>query len=122
MRHVDGEELRALVARDGPLVPVRSLDLVGQVADAVDDAHVRGLVHRDVKPANVLVENGERGEQAYLADFGLAKHVSSPSSLTGERSFVGTIAYVSPEQIKGEKIDGRADVYSLACVLYEALV
>ena len=89
--------------------------------DALDEAHARGLVHRDVKPANILVEPTEDGEHAYLGDFGLAKHASSVSSLTGEHAFVGTIAYVSPEQIKGEQIDGRADVYSLGCVLYECL-
>src|SRR4051794_8979369 len=117
MRHIEGSDLRALLARDGALDPTRALDLLSQIADALDDAHARGLVHRDVKPANILVD----GERAYLADFGLAKHASSASSLTGERSFVGTIAYVSPEQVKGEKVDGRADVYSLGCVLHEAL-
>jgi ABC-type transport system substrate-binding protein/predicted Ser/Thr protein kinase len=117
MRHVEGPDLRALLNREGALDPVRALDLLGQIASALDDAHARGLVHRDVKPANILLE----GEHAYLADFGLAKHASSASSLTGERSFVGTIAYVAPEQVKGEKIDGRADVYSLGCVLHEAL-
>src|SRR4051794_32691070 len=117
MRHIGGCDLRALLAREGALEPDRALTLLGQIASALDDAHARGLVHRDVKPANILVD----GEHAYLADFGLAKHASSASSLTGERSFVGTIAYVSPEQVKGEKVDGRADVYSLGCVLHEAL-
>src|SRR3954447_21610196 len=117
MRHVDGPDLRALLARDGALGPERALELLAQVAGALDEAHARGLVHRDVKPANILVE----GDHVFLADFGLAKHASSASSLTGERSFVGTIAYVAPEQVKGEKIDGRADVYSLGCVLHEAL-
>src|SRR4051812_9677393 len=117
MRHVDGPDLRALLTRDGALGPERALELLAQVAGALDEAHARGLVHRDVKPANILVD----GERAYLADFGLAKHASSASSLTGERSFVGTIAYVAPEQVKGEKVDGRADVYSLGCVLHEAL-
>ena len=117
MRFVDGSDLRELLAAEGPLDPERALDLLGQVAGALDEAHARGLVHRDVKPANILVE----GEQAYLGDFGLAKHVSSASNVTGDHSFVGTIAYVSPEQIKGEEIDGRSDVYSLGCVLYECL-
>src|SRR4051794_26943234 len=117
MRRIEGCDLRALLAREGALEPDRALTLLGQIASALDDAHARGLVHRDVKPANILVD----GEHAYLADFGLAKHASSASSLTGERSFVGTIAYVSPEQVKGEKVDGRADVYSLGCVLHEAL-
>src|SRR4051794_1837827 len=117
MRHVDGPDLRALLTRDGALGPERALELLAQVAGALDEAHARGLVHRDVKPANILVE----GDHVFLADFGLAKHASSASSLTGERSFVGTIAYVAPEQVKGEKVDGRADVYSLGCVLHEAL-
>jgi ABC-type transport system substrate-binding protein len=118
MRHIEGADLRELLARDGPLDPQEALRLVAQVGEALDEAHARGLVHRDVKPANILVD---RDRAAYLGDFGLAKHASSPSSLTGEQSFVGTIAYVAPEQIKGEQVDGRADVYALTCVLYEAL-
>src|SRR3954454_20540358 len=118
MRYVEGSDLRELLAAEGPLDPERALGLLGQVAGGLDQAHERGLVHRDVKPANILVD-GE--EHAYLADFGLAKHASSVSSLTADHAFVGTIAYVSPEQIRGEEIDGRADVYSLGCVLYECL-
>jgi ABC-type transport system substrate-binding protein len=118
MRHIDGADLRELLRHDGPLDPEEALRLVAQVGEALDEAHARGLVHRDVKPANILVD---RDGAAYLGDFGLAKHASSPSSLTGEQSFVGTIAYVAPEQIKGEQVDGRADVYALTCVLYEAL-
>jgi ABC-type transport system substrate-binding protein len=118
MRRVEGADLRALLARDGPLAPEEALGIVAQVGEALDEAHAGGLVHRDVTPANILVD---RDGTAYLGDFGLAKHASSPSSLTGEQSFVGTIAYVAPEQIKGERVDGRADVYALTCVLYEAL-
>lgn len=95
--------------------------MLGQVAGTLDAAHAAGLVHRDVKPGNILVTEGPEGEHAYVCDFGLARHVSSVSSLSGDRGFVGTIDYVPPEQIEGGKIDGRADVYSLGCVLYECL-
>ncbi|MBA2383300.1 MAG: serine/threonine protein kinase [Actinobacteria bacterium] len=121
MAHVDGPDLRELLGREGRLEPARTLHLVEQVAAALDAAHAAGLVHRDVKPANVLVA-GEPGEEhAYVCDFGLARHMSSVSSLTGDRGFVGTIDYVSPEQIAGGALDRRADVYSLGCVLYECL-
>jgi predicted Ser/Thr protein kinase len=121
MAYVEGSDLRELLRREGRLVPKRALDLLEQVAGALDAAHAAGLVHRDVKPGNILVTAGRDGEHAYLCDFGLARHVSSVSSLTGERGFVGTIDYVPPEQIEGGTIDGRADVYSLGCVLYECL-
>ena len=118
MRHIEGADLRVRLARGGPLALEVALRVVTEVGEALDEAHARGLVHRDVKPANILLD-GE--DHAYLTDFGLAKHASSASSLTGEQSFVGTIAYVSPEQIRGDELDGRADVYSLTCVLYELL-
>ena len=118
MEHIDGEDLRARLARSGPLAPQEALRLAEQIGEALDEAHARGLVHRDVKPANILLDSD--GE-AFLSDFGLAKNASFASSLTGDHAFVGTIAYVAPEQIRGEEIDGRADVYSLGCVLYEAL-
>ena len=121
MRFVDGLDLREILKREGPLSPERAVDLIGQVAGALDAAHALGLVHRDVKPGNVLVASTDAGEHAYLCDFGLAKHVSSVNSLTGERAFVGTIAYISPEQIEGGTIDARADVYSLGCMLFECL-
>ncbi len=121
MGYVDGLDLREILRREGPLEPDRAVRLVGQVAAALDAAHALGLVHRDVKPGNVLVRSSETGEDAYLCDFGLAKHISSVNSLTGERAFVGTIAYISPEQIEGGTIDARADVYSLGCMLFECL-
>jgi predicted Ser/Thr protein kinase len=121
MAYVDGSDLRGVLRREGRLEAGRAVDLVEQVADALDAAHAAGLVHRDVKPGNILVTSGADGEQAFVCDFGLARHVSSVSSLTGERGFVGTIDYVPPEQIEGGTIDGRADLYSLGCVLYECL-
>ncbi|HKD32199.1 MAG TPA: ABC transporter substrate-binding protein [Gaiellaceae bacterium] len=121
MAYVDGSDLRELLQREGRLEAERAVRLVGQVAAALDAAHGAGLVHRDVKPGNILVASTDHGEHAYVCDFGLARHVSSVSSLTGERGFVGTIDYVPPEQIEGGTIDGRADLYSLGCVLYECL-
>jgi len=99
MDYVEGADLRELLRREGNLEPERALALVGQVADGLDAAHALGLVHRDVKPANILVASPESGDHAYVCDFGLARHVSSVRSLTGERAFVGTIDYVPPEQI-----------------------
>ena len=121
MRFIDGLDLREILKRDGSLSPERAVDVAGQVAGALDAAHALGLVHRDVKPGNVLIEPANAGEHAYLCDFGLAKHISSVNSLTGDRAFVGTIAYISPEQIEGSAIDARADVYSLGCMLFECL-
>jgi serine/threonine-protein kinase len=121
MAYVEGSDLRALLRREGRLEPRRAVDLVAQTAEALDAAHAAGLVHRDVKPGNILVAPEDGGEHVFVCDFGLARHVSSVSSLTSERGFVGTIDYVPPEQIEGNPIDGRADVYSLGCVLYECL-
>ena len=122
MAHVEGSDLRTVLRREGALEPARAVHLVGQVAEGLDAAHAAGLVHRDVKPGNILVADEEDGrEAAYVCDFGLARHVSSVGSLTGDRGFVGTVDYVPPEQIEGGTIDRRADVYSLGCVLYECL-
>jgi class 3 adenylate cyclase/ABC-type transport system substrate-binding protein/streptogramin lyase len=117
MRYVDGPDLRDVIKREGPLAPDRALSIVGQIAEALDAAHEAGLVHRDVKPGNILLEGGN----AFLCDFGLAKHRSTVNSLTRDSAFVGTIDYISPEQIQGATVDGRADQYALGCVLYEAL-
>ena len=121
MRYVEGYDLRQLIAREAPLDPDRAMRLIEQVGDALDAAHERGLVHRDVKPANVLIAGRPDREHCYLTDFGLTKQTSSISGLTGTGELVGTIEYVSPEQIRGETVDARADVYSLGCVLYECL-
>ena len=121
MRYVQGVDLRQLLAREGPLSPERALALVEQTAAALDAAHERGLVHRDVKPANVLISEQSGREHCYLVDFGLTKQTASISGLTGTGELVGTVAYTSPEQIRGEAVDARADIYSLACVLFECL-
>ncbi|HEU4978730.1 MAG TPA: ABC transporter substrate-binding protein [Solirubrobacteraceae bacterium] len=122
MRYVEGRDLAGLLRSLGRLDPERAIAILGQVAAALDVAHARGLVHRDVKPANVLLtRHGEQDDYAYLCDFGLAKHASTVSSLTGSRAIVGTVDYLAPEQIEGRPVDGRADVYALGCVLYECL-
>jgi YVTN family beta-propeller protein len=121
MRYVEGTDLRALLQHDAPLATDRAVALVAQLAGALDAAHARGLVHRDVKPSNALVavESGE--EHLYLADFGLTKHTTSRGRSTASGQMVGTVDYVAPEQIRGGEVDGRADLYSLGCVLYECL-
>jgi tRNA A-37 threonylcarbamoyl transferase component Bud32/streptogramin lyase len=116
MRLVKGGDLRRLIDEEGPLPPRRALDLLAQVADALDAAHAAGIVHRDVKPHNILVE----GDRAYLSDFGLAKAFDESGAASGA-SVVGTAQYMSPEQWRGDSIGPAADVYSLGCVLYEAL-
>jgi DNA-binding beta-propeller fold protein YncE/predicted Ser/Thr protein kinase len=116
MRLVEGGDLRKTIDREGPLEPARAIDLLAQIADALDAAHAAGIVHRDVKPHNILVE----GDRAYLSDFGLAKAVEDSGVLSGA-SVVGTVEYMSPEQWRGEGVGPAADVYSLGCVLYEAL-
>ena len=121
MRYVDGHDLRALIRAGGPMDAGRVAGLVGQLGSALDAAHARGLVHRDVKPANMLVTGAPGSEHVYLTDFGLTKHVSSQSGITHTGLWVGTLDYVAPEQISGGPLDARVDVYSLGCVLFEAL-
>jgi serine/threonine-protein kinase len=121
MRWVDGPDLRELVVEQGPLPVARAAVLVAQVAGALEAAHARGLVHRDVKPANVLLAGGEEAPHAYLSDFGLARSDASSDRLTRTGGVLGTAAYSSPQQIEGGELDGRADVYALACVLFFAL-
>jgi hypothetical protein len=118
MRLVEGTDLRALLATEGALEPARALAICGQVATALDAAHRKGLVHRDVKPSNVLLD---ATEHVYLADFGLTRRLEEQGAQAGEGRSVGTPAYLAPEQIEGTPVDGRADVYSLGCVLFECL-
>jgi serine/threonine-protein kinase len=123
MHHVEGTDLRSLL-RDHPdgLDLWRAVTIVEQVADALDAAHARGLIHRDVKPANVLISPARRRDHCYLADFGLTRYAGSQSRLTQTGQFVGTVDYVAPEQVRGDReIDHRVDVYSLGCVLFECL-
>ena len=120
MRYVDGLDLRTLL-REGVPPLARTASLIGQAASALDAAHARGLVHRDVKPANILIETGsEPAGHVYVADFGLTKHTDARTGATAS-GVVGTVDYMAPEQIEGRQLDGRADVYSLGCVLYECL-
>jgi hypothetical protein len=118
MRYVAGEDARRLVRREGPVDPARAARIVAQVAGALDAAHASGLVHRDVKPANVLLATGEH---AYLSDFGLTRHVTSVTRGDEPRHWVGTIDFVAPEQIRGDEVDARADVYALGCTLFYLL-
>ena len=120
MRWVE-EDLKAHLRREGPLAPDHALAVAAQVGSALDAAHARGLLHRDVKPANILLEPGEPAPIAYLADFGLTKHLESRSGVTASGHFVGTIDYMSPEQIEGREVDLRTDIYSLGCVVFESL-
>jgi serine/threonine protein kinase len=118
MQFVAGTDLRRLLELDGPMEPSRALAILAQVAAALDAAHARELVHRDVKPANVLVDM----ERTYLGDFGLTKRFDATGGLTGVGQMVGTVEYLAPEQIEGTRVDGRADLYALGCVAYECLL
>ena len=123
MRYVEGFDLAELLEREGPLSIDRAIVLFQQAASALDAAHARGLVHRDVKPGNILVSPGGRPDgtdHVYLTDFGLTKRTDSLTGLTGTGSFIGTLDYIAPEQISGTHVDGRADVYALGCVLFRA--
>jgi DNA-binding SARP family transcriptional activator/tRNA A-37 threonylcarbamoyl transferase component Bud32/streptogramin lyase len=124
MRYVEGTDLRVLLTAGGSLEPSRAIAIVHQVAAALDAAHEQGLVHRDVKPANVLLaraRGSETAQHVYLSDFGLTKRSASDSGITGTGQFVGTLDYAAPEQFRGGAQDARTDVYSLGCVLFEAL-
>jgi Protein kinase domain len=124
MRYVSGTDMRQMIKKRGRILPATAVFLIGQAARALDAAHRKGLVHRDVKPGNLLVERGsddDDPDHVYLADFGITKHAMSRSGLTSTGQFVGTIDYVAPEQIRGTSVLGLADQYSLGCVLYECL-
>ena len=121
MRYVDGDDLARLVAAETRLNPERAAVLIGQVAAALDAAHKRGFVHRDVKPANVLVEGEDGVEHALLTDFGLTKTMQSDEKVTQTGMLVGTFDYTAPEQLDERGVDARTDVYALGCVLFQTL-
>jgi len=121
MRYVPGSDLGRRIAREGRLDPEQAVALVAQVGNGLDAIHAAGLVHRDVKPANVLLSGDPGSEHAYITDFGVARNVATQSGLTQTGRFVGTLDYVAPEQISGEPIDARVDVYALGCLLFKLL-
>jgi len=124
MRLVDGTDLASVVKSEGPMAPRRAIGILAQVAGALDAAHAAGLVHRDVKPSNVLVRGHDEDEFAYLIDFGIARAAAGQTSgpaLTLTGATLGTLDYMAPERFENRPVDGRADVYSLACMLFELL-
>ncbi|MDQ6819225.1 MAG: serine/threonine protein kinase [Actinomycetota bacterium] len=121
MRLVHGPDLRTVIKQEGALKPERTVALIEQVADALDAAHRAGLVHRDVKPANILLEERDRADHAYLSDFGLVRSVAGGTAVTVTGQWLGTLDYIAPEQLEGQAVDCRADVYALTCVLYTLL-
>ena len=120
MRFVDGEDLGAVLQRDGRLDVEPLCALLEPVADALDAVHAAGLVHRDVKPGNVLISRSGR-RTVYLCDFGIAKAAAGGRELTAAGQYMGTVHYSSPEQIEGRWVDGRSDQYGLACLAFRAL-
>jgi serine/threonine protein kinase len=117
-RWVEGTELGNLILGEGPMEPVRAARTAAQIADALEVAHEKGLVHRDVKPSNVILTSEDH---VYLTDFGLTKRAGTAPGLTGVDQMLGTVDYVAPEQIEGSEPDARGDVYALGCVLFEML-
>ncbi len=121
MRYVSGSDLGRRLTREGRLEPAAAAALIAQVGNGLDAIHAAGLIHRDVKPANVLLAGGDGHGHAYITDFGVARNVSTASGLTQTGRFVGTLDYVAPEQISGGTVDARADVYALGCLLFKLL-
>lgn len=118
MRLVEGADLSTMLTTRGPMDPATAVDVIRQVASALDAAHAEGLVHRDVKPSNVLLD---AGGFAYLVDFGIARSLAANADITGTGIPIGTVAYMAPERFSPDPVDHRVDVYSLACLLYQCL-
>jgi serine/threonine protein kinase len=121
MRYVAGADLARRLVREGRLPAQIAVDLIAQIGNGLDAIHAAGLIHRDVKPANVLLSGDEDGDHAYITDFGVARNLATESGLTQTGRFVGTLDYVAPEQISGGAIDARVDVYALGCLLFKLL-
>jgi len=121
MDFVDGTDLREMIRRDGALSPARAVGILTQVTSALDAAHREGLVHRDVKPANILIDEKDGREHAFLTDFGLAKRFDNATAVTSKGGVVGTVDYMPPEQITGDPTDARTDIYALGCVFFQML-
>ena len=121
MRYVEESDLKRLLREEAPLSPARTMQLLEEVADALDTAHARGLIHRDVKPSNILISGQGDAEHSYLADFGLTQRAGEGVTTAGAPRMVGTVDYIAPEQIERDDVDARADVYALGCVLFECL-
>jgi tRNA A-37 threonylcarbamoyl transferase component Bud32 len=121
MRYVEGPDLGRVIAERGRLDPALATEVVGQVGAALDAAHRRGLVHRDVKPANIVVATEDGRPHAYLMDFGLSRAADAESGFTKTGTVIGSVDYMAPEQFEGGPVDGRVDVYALGCVLFQAL-
>ncbi|HEU5143090.1 MAG TPA: serine/threonine-protein kinase, partial [Solirubrobacterales bacterium] len=121
MRYVSGSDLGRRLAREGRLRPEVAVNLIAQVGSGLDAIHAAGLIHRDVKPANVLLSGATGEDHAYITDFGVARNVATESGLTQTGRFVGTLDYVAPEQISGAPVDARVDVYALGCLLFKLL-
>src|SRR5450755_2851701 len=122
MRYVRGGDVQSLIAREGALAAARVAGIVSPIALSLDAAHAAGLVHRDVKPANMLLDGQQgRPDHVYLSDFGLSKEALGSTRLTGSGQFLGTVDYVAPEQVDGRPVDGRTDQYALGCAVFEML-